>query len=38
MGKRLPQLYYKKMKMSYDLSFITSKLPWQCNDAIATAI
>ena len=37
MGKRLPQLYYKKMKMSYDLSFNTSELPWQRNDAIITA-
>ena len=27
--KRLPQLYYIKMKISYDLD-----LPWQRNDAI----
>ena len=34
MGKRLPQLYYIKMKISYDLGFIVIESPWQRNDAI----
>ena len=34
MGKRLPQLYYRKMKISCDLGFIQSESPWQRNDAI----
>ena len=32
MGKRFPQLYYIKMKISYDL--LQSESPWQLNDAI----
>ena len=32
--KRLPQLYYIKMKNSYDLGFLQSESPWQHNDAI----
>ena len=34
MGKRLPQLYYIKMKISYDLGLLQSESPWQRNDAI----
>ena len=35
MGKRLPQLYYIKMKISYDVGFIAVGFrPWQCNDII----
>ena len=34
MGKRLPQLYYRKMKISYDLGLLHSESPWQRNDAI----
>ena len=32
MGKRFPQLYYIKMKNSYDL--LQSESPWQLNDTI----
>ena len=34
MEKLLPQLYYIKMKISYDLGFIAIGSPWQRNDAI----
>ena len=34
MEKRLPQLYFIKMKISYDLGFIASESPWQRYDAI----
>ena len=35
MGKRLPQLHYIKMKISYDLGFFLQlESPWQHNDAI----
>ena len=34
MEKRLPQLYYIKMKISYDLGIWQSESPWQRNDAI----
>ena len=34
-GKRLPQLYYIKMEISYDLGFLLqSESPWERNDAI----
>ena len=33
MEKRLPQLYYVKMKISYDLGLSQSESPWQRNDA-----
>ena len=38
MGKRLPQLYYVKMKISYDLYFIAIGVAKQRNDAIALFI
>ena len=34
MGKRLQQLYYIKMKISYHLGLLQSESPWQRNDAI----
>ena len=34
MEKRLQQLYYIKMKISYDLGFITTESLWQRYDAI----
>ena len=34
MEKRLPQLYYIKMNISYELGFSQSESPWQSNDAI----
>ena len=34
MGKRLPQLYYVKMKISSVWVLLQSEPPWQCNDAI----
>ena len=34
MGKRLPQLYYIKMKTSYDLGFIAIGVAVERNDAI----
>ena len=34
MAKRLPQLYYIKMKISYDLGLLQSESPWQRHDAI----
>ena len=34
MEKKLPQLYYIKMKISYDLGLLQSESPWQRNDAI----
>ena len=34
MGKRLPQLYSIKMKISYDLGLLHSESPWQRNAAI----
>ena len=34
MGKRLPQLYYKKMKILMILVLLHSESPWQPNDAI----
>ena len=34
MEKRLPQQYYRKMKISYDLVLSQSVSPWQRNDAI----
>ena len=32
MGKKLPELYYIKMKISYDLGLLQSKSPWQHNN------
>ena len=34
MGKRLPQLYYVKMKTSYDMGFIAIGVAVERNDAI----
>ena len=34
MGKKLPQLYFIKMKISYDLRFIAIGVAMQRNDAI----
>ena len=34
MGKRLPQLYYIKMKISYDLGFVAIGVAMATNDAI----
>ena len=34
MGKRLPQLYYIKMKISYDLDFIAIGVTIATNDAV----
>ena len=33
--KRLPQLSYIKMKISYDVGLLQSESPWQRNNAIA---
>ena len=38
-GKRLPQLYYIKMEISYDLGFfLQSESPWERNDAMTFLI
>ena len=34
MGKKLPQFYFIKMKISYDLRFIAIGVAMQRNDAI----
>ena len=34
MGERLPQLYYIKTKISYNLGLLQSESPWKRNDAI----
>ena len=38
MGKRLPQLYYIKMKISYDLGFITIGVAMATLDTITFLI
>ena len=35
MGRRLPQLYHIKMKISYDLDLLQSESPWQHNNTIS---